>query len=200
MTQDDLYTGRKDDGVLDYLKKRRSCKLALMGDRGPTDAEIASIIQAGARVPDHGKLAPWRFVVFTGDARRTFGAQVLRPAYAKIEPDAAPAKLDLEAERLVRAPCVIAVISTPKESKHPVWEQHLSAGAAAYNLCLAANAMGYGTNWLSEWFSYNDDVATALGLGEADRLAGFIYIGAPCEKGEERPRPELKDIMAYWQA
>ena len=195
----DLYTGKKSPDVLDYLQKRRSCKLALMGEPGPDAEDIRTILEAGARIPDHGKLFPWRFVVFTGDARRKFGEEVLRAAYLGEDKDAAPAKLDLEAERLTRAPCVIAVISKPQDSaKVPLWEQQLSAGAVAYNICLAANALGYGTNWLTEWYSFNDEVKAALGLSGNDNIAGFIYIGTPSGESEERPRPAMDSIVRYW--
>lgn len=196
---EELYTGKKSAELLEYLQHRRSCKIAQMGEPGPSREEIDTILKTGARIPDHGKLFPWRFVVFTGAARKNFGS-VLREAYLLEDPEAAPAKLDLEAEKLLRAPCVIAVISTPDASaKHPVWEQQLSAGAIAYNLCLAANAMGYGTNWLSEWISYNADVRAALGLGAHDQIAGFIYIGTPTGESEERPRPEMENVVRYWK-
>lgn len=193
-----LYIGKKDAGVLDYLQRRRSCKLVQMGEPGPDADDINTILSAGLRIPDHGKLFPWRAVVFTGEARVKFGA-VLREAYAKEDKEAAPAKLDLEAQRLLRAPCVIALISSPVEAKHPEWEQVLSAGAAAYNVCLAANAMGYGSNWLTEWYSYNADVQAALGLGAREKIAGFIYIGTANGESEERPRPEIKDKVTYWR-
>lgn len=150
-----------------------------------------------SRVPDHNKLAPWWFVVFEGDARAKFG-ELLRKAYLLEDKEAAPAKLDLEAERFLRAPLVIAVISRIKEGKAPQWEQMLSAGAACYNLCLAANALGFGTNWVTEWTAYNEDIRKALGCDERDNIAGFIYIGTQSEKPEERERPVLADIVNSW--
>ncbi len=197
---DTLYTGVKSPALLDYLQKRRSCKIAHMGEPGPGAEEISLLLEAGARIPDHGKLFPWRFVVFTGEARKRFGDEVLRKAYLFENSEAMPAKLDLEAERLLRAPCVIAVISKPQPSeKVPVWEQQMSAGAAAYNICLAANALGYGTNWLTEWFSFNSVVNEALDVKNDDKIVGFIYIGTPTEATEERPRPGMKDIVTYWR-
>lgn len=199
MMSDELYVGRKNGVVMDYLQKRRSCKVMAMGEPGPPADEIGSILQTGARVPDHGKLAPWRFIVFTGDARKEFGGRVLREAYLLEDKDAAPAKLDLEAEKFLRAPCVIAVISSPKDSPNvPEWEQRLSAGAVAYNICLAANAHGYGTNWLSEWPCFNARVERALGVSSGEKIAGFIYIGTATGGAEERPRPEMGEIVTYW--
>ncbi len=197
---DTLYTGRKSEIVLDYLQKRRSCKIMQMGEPGPSMDDIQAILTTGARVPDHGKLAPWRFVVFTDDARKAFGERVLRDAYLLEDKDAAPAKLDLEADKFLRAPCVIAVISSPQNSaKVPEWEQRLSAGAVTYNICLAANAHGYGTNWLSEWPCFNAHVECALSVSGAEKIAGFIYIGTPTGTAEERSRPDMDKVVAYWK-
>lgn len=190
---------KHDQPLIDFLKTRRSTKLAAMAEPGPSRAELQDILTIASRVPDHGKLCPWRFVVFEGAAREKFG-DVLKQAYLDEDAQAAPAKLELEAERLLRAPCVIAVMSTPDATaKHPVWEQQMSAGAMAYNLCLAANAYGYGTNWLSEWMSFNKKVHAALGMGADDQIVGFIYIGTKMAENDERPRPDLKDIVSYWE-
>lgn len=167
------------------------------GHDAPTPEQIQQILQAAGRVPDHNKLAPWWFVTFEGEARKNFG-EVLRKAYLIEDPQAAPAKLDLESERFLRAPLVIAVISRIKEGKAPQWEQYLSAGAACYNLCLAANALGFGSNWVTEWYAYNADVRAALKLDERDNIAGFIYIGSQAEKPEERERPNMADIVTSW--
>lgn len=183
--------------ILDFLSRRRSTSVKNLSSPGPSREQIEKILEIASRVPDHNKLAPWWFVVFKGEAREKFG-EVLRKAYAKEDPDAAPAKLDLEAERFMRAPVVIAVISRIKYGKAPQWEQMLSAGAASYNLCLAANAMGFGTNWLSEWPTFSEEVRTALGCDERDNIAGFIYIGTQAEKPEERERPALPDIVNVW--
>lgn len=184
--------------MISTLLSRRSTPMKIMGGNGPSAEQIEQILQAAARVPDHNKLAPWWFVTFEGDARKEFGDQVLRKAYLLEEPEAAPAKLDLEAERFLRAPVVIAVISRIKEGKAPQWEQILSAGACCYNLCLAANALGFGTNWLTEWYAFNPEVHKALGMDSRDNIAGFIYIGEQLEKPEERERPSLSDISNSW--
>ena len=183
--------------ILNTLKTRRSTAIKNLSTPGPSPAQIEEILTAASRVPDHNKLAPWWFVVFEGDTRVKFG-EVLRRAYLHEDKDAAEAKLDLEAKRFCRAPVVIAVISRIKEGKAPQWEQILSAGAACYNLCLAANAMGFGTNWLTEWVAFNTVVKDALGMDERDNIAGFIYIGTQGEKPEERERPALSDIVNEW--
>lgn len=183
--------------MISTLLSRRSTPIKNLGRNAPDAQQIEQILQAASRVPDHNKLAPWWFVTFEGDARKAFG-EVLRKAYLVEDAEAAPAKLDLEAERFLRAPLVIAVISRIKEGKAPQWEQILSAGAACYNLCLAANALGFGSNWVTEWCAYNPIVHEALGMDERDNIAGFIYIGEQLEKPEERERPALTDIANSW--
>jgi nitroreductase len=183
--------------ILDTLLSRRSTAIKSLSAPGPTAAQMEEILTAATRVPDHGKLAPWWFTVFDGDARETFG-KVLREAYLLEDEQAAPAKLDLEAEKFLRAPVVVAVVSRIRESKIPQWEQVLSAGACCYNLCLAANAMGYGSNWVTGWPAFNAKVRESLGCDERDRIAGFIYLGTQSEKPEERERPALADIVSAW--
>lgn len=184
--------------MLDYLLKRRSVPLKQMGEPGPDDGQIETILKAASRVPDHGKMFPWYFIVFKGEARREAGEMIAR-AYQQTQPDAAPAKLELEAERFLRAPVVIGVISRIRKGKNPAWEQILSAGAACQNLCLAANALGFGTNWLTEWYAYNNTFRAELGLDPEDHIAGFIHIGTPAAPPEERDRPDIKEIVTDWK-
>ena len=179
------------------LLSRRSTAIKNLAEPGPSPEQINIILRAASRVPDHNKLAPWWFTVFDGEARAKFG-KVLRKAYLLEDKEAAPAKLDLEAEKFLRAPLVIAVVSRIKEGKAPQWEQILSAGAACHNLCLAAGALGFGSNWVSEWPAFNEEVRNALGCDERDTIAGFIYIGTQAEKSEERERPAPEDIVTYW--
>lgn len=181
----------------DFLKTRRSTKITQFSTDGPSTEEIEQILTVASRVPDHGKYCPWYFIVFEGDNRKKAG-ELLREAYAAENPDTPPAKLDLEAERFLRAPVVIAVVSKIREGKNPQWEQLLSAGAACYNLCLAANALGYGTNWLTEWYTYSPTFKKAFGIAENENIAGFIYIGTSTEKNEERDRPDLTKIVTRW--
>ncbi len=187
----------KSPELITFLKTRRSSKIAQLTSPAPSQAEISEILTIGSRVPDHGKYHPWYFVIFEGEARRDVGEH-LRSAYAAENPDTAPAKLDLEAERFLRAPLVIAVISRIREGKHPQWEQILSSGVACYNICLAANGLGYGANWLTEWYSYSPTFKKLMGLDERDHFAGFIYIGTETEKNEERERPDVSQITTYW--
>jgi nitroreductase len=181
--------------TIDFLKTRRSVKPREMSGPGPSAAELETILTVGARVPDHGKLAPWRFIVFEGDARARAG-EVIAEVFARKDPLAAPDKIDVEKRRLMDAPLVIAVVSLVRaHPKIPSWEQELSAGASAMNIVNAATALGYGANWLTGWFAYDRDVLDRLGLKADERLAGFVHIGTPSRPNEDRPRPALSDIV-----
>ncbi|TVQ35323.1 MAG: nitroreductase [Geminicoccaceae bacterium] len=177
--------------VLRFLARRRSLVVREQTAPGPSAAELSELLQVGLRVPDHGKLEPWRLVVLEGEDRWRLGA-VIRTAFAARQPDATAASLEVEAGRLARAPLVIAVISAPVPSaKIPEWEQILSAGALCHQLLLAANAMGFAAQWLTEWYAYDAAVTAALGCREGERIAGFIHIGTAKGPAEERKRPEL---------
>ncbi len=186
--------------ILDLLLTRRSVKAAMMTEPGPSGSELATILTAAARVPDHKKVVPWRFIVFEGDARQRFGDVLAETLAAEDKEPPSPARLEMERGRLLRAPTVVAVVSrvTPVAGA-PEWEQILSAGAAAMNLCLAANALGYGTCWITEWYAYSPGVKARLGLAEGERIAGFVYIGSPKERQPDRERPALADIVTRWQ-
>ena len=187
------------NATLQLLATRRSAKAALLSEPGPSPAELERILTIAARVPDHKRMVPWRFVVFEGAARARFG-EVLAATLAKEDKDApSPVRLDAERGRFLRAPLVIAVVSRVVESAGaPEWEQVLSAGAAAMTLCLAANASGYGTCWITEWYAYSPGVRTALGLGENERVAGFVYVGTEAEKQPDRERPVMGAIVSRW--
>lgn len=169
-----------------------------MSDPGPSAEELNDILKIATRIPDHGKLSPFYFIVFEGEKRAAFGKH-LRAAWAKDHPDATVEQLQFEENRLTRAPMVVCIVSRIREAKIPAWEQILSAGACCYNLCLAANAYGYGANWLSEWYSYHPDIRCVLGLEDGvDNIAGFIYIGTETQKQDERNRPDVREILNYW--
>lgn len=188
-----------DNPVLALLAKRRSVKAQNLVAPGPSADQLETMLTIAARVPDHKKLAPWRFIVIEGEARARLG-EVVAEACVAVEAEApSEVRLATERGRFMRAPVVIAVVSRVVPSMVPEWEQVLSAGAVCFNLCLAANAMGYATNWLTEWVAFNDAVVSALGLGERERIAGFIYIGTASELPEERDRPNLADIVSRWQ-
>ena len=185
--------------TLKLLLERRSVKAQMMSEPGPTAAELDQILTVAARVPDHKALAPWRFVVFEGDARARFG-EVLANTLVKEEKEPpSSVRLDTERARLTHAPLVVAVVSRVVPSPGaPEWEQILSAGAATYNLCLAANAMGFGSNWVTGWYSYSPGIFAALGLAANERIAGFVHIGTPKERQPDRMRPALASVESKW--
>ncbi|MGB1076715.1 MAG: nitroreductase family protein [Bdellovibrionales bacterium] len=180
-----------------HLTTRRSVSIKNLSEPAPSKDDLKKILTIGARVPDHGKMAPWYFITFQGNAREDI-KPLLRKAYELENPEATEAKLDLESERFMRAPLIIGVISRIRMGKHPMWEQTLSAGAVCMNICHAAHALGYGANWLTEWYSFNDHFKKELGLDERDNVAGFIYIGTPTCANEERERPYLSKIVNNW--
>ena len=185
--------------ALELLKTRRSFKAMELSGPGPSPAEVDTLLTVASRVPDHGKLAPWRFIVFEGEARRTAGIAIANAFHTKY-PDAKLEHVAAERERLLRAPLVIAVVSrAAPHVKIPEWEQVLSAGAAAMNLVTAAHALGYGANWITEWYAYDRAVLDALGLEPHERMAGFIHIGRPPGPPEERPRPPLAEIATRFK-
>lgn len=186
--------------ALDLLKTRRSFKAAELTGPPPSAAEIDTLLTVASRVPDHGKLVPWRFIVFEGDARRAAGAAIVTAFHARY-PDAKPEQAEAERARLARAPLVIAVVSrAAPHVKIPEWEQVLSAGAAAMNLVLAAYALGYGAAWITEWYAYDRGVLDALGLKPHEKIAGFVHIGRPPGTPEDRPRPPLEEIASRYRA
>jgi nitroreductase len=181
--------------IIELLKTRRSVKPREMTAPGPSPGELDTILTIGARVPDHGKLAPWRFIVFEGDARVRAGEIIARVFVSK-KPQASAAEIDVEKHRLTDAPMVIGIVSfTRPHPKVPPWEQELSAGASAMNIVTAATALGYGACWLTGWFAFDRDVLDGLGLKAGEKLAGFIHIGTPSRPNEERPRPALSEIV-----
>ncbi len=184
--------------TLQLLRSRRSVVAKSLGAPGPSEPELKEILSIGARVPDHGKLAPWRFVIFDGDARRTFGKK-LAAVFAEDEPAADAERVAYEANRFMRAPIVVAVVSSPKtDCPIPVWEQHLSAAAVCQNMLIAATAMGYGAQWLTEWYAYHSKVTEHMGLSGNERIAGFVYIGTTQAPLKERVRPELDRLVTRW--
>src|SRR5882757_2067811 len=181
--------------ALDLLKTRRSVKPIELTGPAPTAAELDTLLGVASRVPDHGKLTPWRFIVFEGDARARAG-EIIAQVFARKNPQAAAADIEIEKRRLMDAPLVIAVVSfTKPHPKVPAWEQELSAGASAMNIVTAATALRYGANWLTGWFAFDRDVLDGFGLKPDERLAGFIHIGTPSKPSEDRPRPALSDIV-----
>ncbi len=180
--------------TLDFLARRRSASAVNLADPGPTDPELKALLTLAARAPDHGKLAPWRFVVLRGDAKIAFVHAL--EAIAATRPDAAKAQAKLAKMRA--PPLTVAVISHPVQSEIPEWEQQLSAGAVCTLLIVAAQAMGFGANWITDWYAYDEDAARLLGVGEGERVAGFVHLGVNTDAPMERVRPELEAILSFW--
>jgi nitroreductase len=181
--------------TIDLLLSRRSAPAQTLKGPGPGKDEIETLLKIAARVPDHGKLAPWRFLLLEGAARDRAG-EIAASLLAKDNPAAEEARLAAERERFARAPLVIAVVSrAAPHVKIPEWEQVLSAGAVCMNLEIAANALGYRSIWVTEWCAYDRRFCDALGLASHEKIAGFIHIGRPSVVIEDRARPALEEIV-----
>ena len=183
--------------VLEWLAYRRSASAATLAGPGPTAGQLEQILRLAARVPDHGKLAPWRFVVLEGEHKTSFCAALRAIAQDRADPEKALAALG----KFAPAPTAVAVISrvTPGH-KVPEWEQELSAGAAAFALLLGAQAMGFGANWITDWYSFAPAAAALLGLRQNERVAAYVFLGTPTTAPQERVRPDLPAIVSRWTA
>ncbi len=188
---------KNDIKLIDYLATRRSVPAFQMCEPGPSTAELEQILTLAVRVPDHGKIAPWRFVVYRGAERARIGEALLGMALEK-NPELSEEMIGVERARFTRAPVVIGVISTAgPHVKIPEWEQLMSAGAVCLNLLMAANAHGYVSNWLTEWFAYDENAHPLLGIKPGEKVAGFIHIGSTTFPISERPRPALGDVVTW---
>jgi nitroreductase len=176
--------------IIDFLLTRNSAPIPDLKEPAPSDAEIATMIAAASRVPDHGRLEPWRFIVYRGEARVEIGRKLAALAEQREGP-LPEGRRNQELARFSRAPLVIGVVSSPKESpKIPQWEMFISGGMAAMNLIIAANALGYGTNMISNWYSDVPEGRALLGLAPQERVVGFVHIGTAQAPVPERPRPD----------
>jgi nitroreductase len=184
--------------ALQMLRTRRSVKPMELAAPAPAPGEVETMLAIASRVPDHGKLAPWRFIVFEGEARHAAGEKIAG-VYMSDNPQASADQIAFERNRLARAPLVIAVVSrAAPHVKIPQWEQQLSAGAATMNLVHAAHALGYAASWITEWYAYDRRVLDALGLGPNENIAGFVHIGRPTKPPQDRERPKLADIVTRY--
>ena len=185
--------------LLSYLATRRSARPRDLVEPGPDPDQLRNILEIAARSPDHGKLAPWRFVHVARDRRPAF-AGMLEAAYRAGKADP-PSRVEIEAVHrfAAQAPELVVLLSSPVEgTKIPVWEQELSCGAAGMNLLHAAAAMGFGGGWVTGWAAYSPQVLEALGGQEPERVAGFLFLGTSAVELEERMRPALEDVMRAW--
>jgi nitroreductase len=182
--------------VIDLLLERNSAPIHELKEPAPSDAEIATLIRIASRVPDHGRMEPWRFILYRGEARERVG-RMLAELAEKREGPLTEVRREKELTRFSRAPLVVGVVSAPRQNpKIPDWEMQLSGGAAAMNLVIAANAMGYGTNWITNWYAYDEEGRRLLGLAPHERVIGFVHIGTFNGAVFERPRPDTSRLYA----
>ena len=184
--------------VRDYLLTRRSVGIAFLQEPGPNAAELEQILTIGMRVPDHGKIAPWRLIVIDGDNRAKAGQRLAEIA-GRNNPSLDEASLDVERKRFLPAPLTIGVISAPQaHPKVPEFEQLLSAGNVALNLVHAAHALGFAASWVTRWYAFDAEAGAMLGARAGERFVGFVHIGTPTTSIEDRPRPVLDSIVSRW--
>lgn len=189
--------------LIEFFTTRRSTPIIGLIEPAPSATELDLMLAIAARVPDHGKLAPWRFILYRGDKRDQAGqllAQRAEQRAAALGEEFTQARREQELKRFSRAPLVVGIICSPRDTDRiPEWEQFLSAGAAAMQLCNAANAMGYGSNWISNWYSDDEEGKSLLGLAPHEKVAGFVHIGTPKAATRDRPRPELATVVSDYQ-
>jgi nitroreductase len=183
----------------DYLLSRRSVGVAFLQEPGPSEVELEQMLRIATRVPDHGKLSPWRLVLIRGDARTQAGEKLAQIAGRK-NPNLDQAGLDIERQRFLPAPLTVGVISAPQRDhpKIPELEQLLSAGNVALNLVHAAHAFGFGASWVTRWFTFDQEAAAMLGARAGEQFVAFVHIGTPTTQMEDRPRPALADVVSEW--
>ena len=193
---DPVEVARPSAETLALLARRRSASAPALAAPGPTAEELHELIRLAARVPDHGKLCPWRFVILEGEAKAALVREYERLAPTQPNPDKAMAAL----AKLRNPPTSVAVISKVIECNIPEWEQVLSSAAVCQTFLIAADAMGYGANWITDWYSYDERATRALGLEPGERVAGFIHLGTLPEPPLERVRPDLDKLITTWRA
>lgn len=183
-------------GLLALMSARRSPPALSLAEPGPDAAQLDVLLRAALRVPDHGRMTPWRFIILQGDAKAALADRL--DALAADREDAMKARAGIK--KLRTPPLAIAIVSCPTEGRIPEWEQLLSAGALCQNVLLAATALGFGGNWVTGWYAYDERARAMLGLGEAERVAGFILIGTALESAPERPRPAVETVTTWLDA
>ena len=184
--------------LLAHLATRRSGKARDMVAPGPDAGQLGDIIALALRTPDHGKLAPWRIVTVADDQREAFAA-LLKDAWIAENPGAAGMDLSALDQFAHQAPALFVLLSTPvRDSKVPVWEQQMSAGAVGMNLLHAAHAHGFVGSWLTGWAAYSPRVIAAFGAGEGDTVVGYFFVGTPGRALEERQRPDYDEVVRAW--
>lgn len=185
---------------LEFLQRRLSVTSRQLGEPAPTSAQLDDLLGTAIRVPDHGKLIPFRLLLIRGEERTRLGSE-LAQIHLRNEPDVPSAALDKDRDRFTHAPLIIAVIAKvdPNHPKVPAQEQILSAGCVAYNLLLGAQALGFGAQWLTGWAAYDRDAAALLGLSENEHVVAFVHVGTALGSALQRNRPALADVVSEWK-
>lgn len=192
-------TRQRSDAVIDFMRTRRSVPAKAMAGPGPDEAELRQMVEIASRVPDHGKLAPWRLVRYAPDYCRELGRSCEARAL-ELNGQMGDDLREIERTRFTRSPVVVGIVSrAAPHPKIPLWEQRLSAGAVAMNLLIAANAFGYDAQWLTEWPAYDEKMRPLLGAGPEDRIAGFVHIGTRTLPKTERDRPSLDQVFSVME-
>jgi nitroreductase len=195
-----MMTLNDQSSLLAFLKSRKSASAKSMGGPGPSAAQLEEILQVAVRVPDHGKLNPWRVIVFEGAARGEVG-KLFATRWAELHPEHGEESLAFQQGLFMRAPLVIAVVSTAAvHAKIPVWEQQMSSAAVCYNIVLAAQALGFDAQWQTDWVAYDAGAKEAMGIAVAENVSGVIYIGTSTVALEDRPRPDVSALVTKWVA
>lgn len=190
----------RNEEVLNFLKTRRSVPSKMMSGPAPTNTEIEEMLLIASRVPDHGKLTPWRFVIYSDAAKTRMNENVHARALV-LNPTLNDDMQDVERNRFPLSQAIVGIFSTPKQHpKVPIWEQELSAGACAMNFLIAANACGYDAQWFTGWYASDDELTNGFDLKSGERIAGFIHIGTRDMPKSERPRPELSEISSTMES
>lgn len=185
--------------ALHALDARRSVPAKQLGEPGPDPDTLLRMLTSAVRVPDHGKLVPYRFLRIAGDARHSLGAFLAERAVQR-DPQVSPAQLDKDRQRFSHAPLIITVIASPRPSpKVPEAEQLMTAGCVCFALLQAAQALGFGAQWLTAWMAFDPAVHAHLGLTEGEQIAGFIHIGTPKTEVPERERPDPAALLQDWE-
>jgi nitroreductase len=180
--------------TLDFLARRRSASALALTEPAPSPTELETLLRLAARVPDHGKLFPWRFVVLRGPAKQRFIAGL--EAIASKRPDGE--KLTAKLGKIKAPPLTVAVVSHATPTDIPEWEQRLSSGAVCMTLIIAAQAMGYGANWITDWYAYDAEAGRLLGLKDGEQVAGFVHLGTSADAPLERVRPDMAAVVSEW--
>ena len=178
--------------TLALMAHRRSASAQTLQAPGPAADELDDLLRLAARVPDHGKMTPWRFILMEGASKSDLVERLRALAPTQANPGKAVAALG----KMSAPPVGVVVVSSPREGGQPVWEQQMSAGAVCMNLLLAAEAMGYGANWITDWYSYDPAAKAMLGLGQGEQVAGVVYIGTASEPPLERVRPDMEAVVS----